>query len=101
MAQGCINDFSTAEEGLLDDTAQYFTGIRCDLVAVIQRGGGDGELGGGVPDDEVCVTADSNRSFSRLKPNLPRRIRTEPARQIKQREPTTARLRPHHRQPEL
>ena len=34
-----------AEKSLLHDAAQDFSIVRCDFVAVVEGGGGDGELG--------------------------------------------------------
>ena len=90
-----------AQEGFFDDTIQQFAFIRCDLVAVVEGGGGDGELLIGAPDDEVGVTANGDRSFLWREGYLSRRVRAEPSRHILQREPAVARFGPNNRQTEL
>jgi hypothetical protein len=50
-----VMNLSPAEERLLHDATQYFTGVWSDLVAVVEGGGGDGELLVRVPDYKVSV----------------------------------------------
>jgi hypothetical protein len=56
--------FSAAKESFFYDTNEWLVVVRGDFVAVMEGGGGDGELGVGIPDDEIRVVAHRDRAFS-------------------------------------
>src|SRR5215216_3324852 len=68
---------------------------------MLQRSRGDGESLLRVPDHQISVVPNSDRSLSRLQRDLPRRISTEPLRKLQYSEPAAARFGPNDWQPEL
>jgi hypothetical protein len=55
-----------AKKSLLHYPTQWFVIVRGDFVAVVEGGGGDGELGVGVPDDEIGVVAGRDAALVRI-----------------------------------
>src|SRR5215510_1089867 len=96
-----IVNLLSANESLLHDTVQRITIIRSDFVTMLESCGVNGELIVGVPDYDISVIANGDRSLARLERNLLRWIRAEPTRHIQKRKPAASRLRPNHRQSQL
>src|ERR1041385_5287042 len=69
---------SSAKESFLHNPAKHFAVVRRDLVAMLQRSRGNGELLVRVPDHEIGIVPNGNRSFSCLHRHLSRWITTQP-----------------------
>src|SRR5262245_53919414 len=92
---------SPAKKSFLHHSTQRLAVVRCDFVAMVEGGGVDDELLVRVPDHDVGIVPNSKRTLSRLQRNLCGWICTQPSRHVDERETTTTRLSPNHRQAQL
>src|SRR5579872_1931253 len=96
-----IENFASAKKSGLDNALKLPACIWCDFVAMVELRGFDLECFCGIPDHEIGVAADGNRSFSVFDSGKTRGIAAEPVGHMSDRIVARACFRPYGRKANL